>query len=144
MQEITKLTSSALLSGWIVCREGRKQHAQQNLKCFELYIPAISDKLRKGFIINHRNAVLPVRRTAWWARAWDLRVLLACSELQPQATPSSLTPLKSVFFLNHYYFPLPVCINTPYSCLFLLISSFFYLLFSIFAAVLCPVLLFLY
>lgn len=50
-------------------REGGNQHTQQNRKCFELYIPAISDKLREGFIINHKNAALPTKRIAWWAAA---------------------------------------------------------------------------
>lgn len=42
---------------------------QQNRKCFELYIPATRDKLREGFIINHKNTVLPIKRIAWWEAA---------------------------------------------------------------------------
>lgn len=49
-------------------------NTQQNGKCFELYSPVISEKLSEGFIINHWLAVLPTKRIAWWAAAWDLGV----------------------------------------------------------------------
>lgn len=53
-----------------VCGVGEGTNTQQNRKkCFELYIPAISDKLREGFVINHRHAALPTERIAWWAAA---------------------------------------------------------------------------
>ncbi len=48
------------------CVEGGTS-TQQNRKCFELYIPAISDKLREGFVINHKHAALHTKRIAWWA-----------------------------------------------------------------------------
>ena len=65
-------------------REGT--NTQQNRKCFELYIAAISDKLREGFVINHKHAALPTQRIAWWAAAGDLGVcccLVRRSSLQP-------------------------------------------------------------
>lgn len=62
-------------------------NTQQNRKCFELYIPAISDKLREGFVINHKHAALPTPRIAWWAAAGDLGV---CCCLQPAATPTPI------------------------------------------------------
>ena len=53
----------------LCCGEKEGTNTQQNRKCFELYIPAISDKLREGFVINHKRAALPTKRIAWWAAA---------------------------------------------------------------------------
>lgn len=73
MQQINK-AREMLVCGGVgvgVGVEGRREgsNTQQNRKCFELYIPAISDKLREGFVINHMHAVLPTKRIAWWAAA---------------------------------------------------------------------------
>lgn len=84
--------------------EGRREgsNTQQNRKCFELYIPAISDKLREEFVINHMHAVLPTKRIAWWAAAWDLG---ACCCLvwspQPAATPRPATLLWGICHFQH-------------------------------------------
>lgn len=55
--------------GVLGCKGREETNTQQNRKCFELYIPAISDKLREGFVINHNHAALPTERIAWWAAA---------------------------------------------------------------------------
>lgn len=47
-------------------------HVASNTKRSELYIGAISDKLRGGFVINHEYANLPAERIAWSAAAGDL------------------------------------------------------------------------
>lgn len=101
-QEI-KGTRAALLCG-VLHGGGRKgTNTRQNRNRFELYISAISDKLKEGFIINHKNAALPTRRIAWWAAARDLRVLLPrlvwSSGLQ--VTLLSTTPVKYVLFNKH-------------------------------------------
>lgn len=77
---------------------------QQNRKRFELYIPAISEKLSEGFIINHKHAAVPTKRTAWWAAAWDLRVcccLAWSSSLQTHLQYTSYSPLRYMLFSTH-------------------------------------------
>lgn len=89
MLQINKARGVLVKAVMVVVLEcgGREEtNTQQNRKCFELYIPAISDKLREGFVINHENAVLPTKRIAWWAAARDLGVcccLVRSSSLQP-------------------------------------------------------------
>lgn len=53
---------------------GAHTHIATNTKSSELYIGAISDKLRGGFVINHKYANLPAERIAWSAAAGDLGV----------------------------------------------------------------------
>lgn len=70
---------------------GAHTHIATNSKSSELYIGAISDKLRGGFVINHKYANLAAERIAWSAAAGDLGVLLQIVETRPEAALACAT-----------------------------------------------------
>lgn len=63
-----------------------------NTKRSELYIGAISEKLRGGFVINQKYANLPAERTAWTAAAAGLGVCFySLWRLEPDAATLRIT-----------------------------------------------------
>lgn len=82
---IKTLCMSLITRAWdisLVCVSVRAK-TQQRRKCFKLYIPAITDKLREGFVINHKRAALLTKKKCLVGSSLRFRGLLLRS-LQPR------------------------------------------------------------